>query len=93
MTAQFKKLVRRMAEYLSGECPANDLVSEIDNFVSDDYVYELPETDAQAVQNLQDRTAFYVSDPEKRQEFHEYIGDNELRALIQEFLGQHGEIK
>ncbi len=86
MTEAFENLLRNMSLYLADSRAAPQIVRDIDDFVSDDHVYELPENDAKTIHALQDSTALYVCDPVARREDPNYIGDHELQGLIREFL-------
>jgi len=86
MTEAFENLLRNMSLYLAGLRSAPQIVRDIDDFVSDDHVYQLSENDGKAVHVLQDSTALYVHDPVMRLEHNGYFGDHELQGLIREFL-------
>ncbi len=89
MNFAFKTLIGKMQAYLCGKAPARDVVRAIDEVVSSDQVYDLPSDVKQAILDLQDRTAMYVADAARRSEFPGYIGDTELRELIEAFLRKY----
>lgn len=90
MTQSFPVILDLLAGYLKGTIPGQEVVRVIDQFVSEDKVYELTEPLSKAVLDLQDQTALYVHDVTQRSEYPAYIGDDELRAIILRFVALYG---
>ena len=90
MNENYSQLIAFMERYLRGELTGRQAVHEIDDFVSSDKVYDLPEPLSAQVLELQDSMAMYVADPTKRAEHPGYFGDEGLREALANFMKQMG---
>lgn len=79
-------LVDTLERYLDGTIKGDDLVSTVDEFVSSDRVYDLPDDEQALVHALQDQLALYVSDPGKRAEFAGYLSDADVKNIVRKFI-------
>lgn len=86
MTDHLPRLIITMEQYLRGEVTGQRIVSAVDEFVSSDKVYDLPDALSSKILDLQNRSAMYVADPAKRAEYSGYMDDEELKKVLISFL-------
>lgn len=86
MIADYDQLRSKMKNFVDGNLSAKNLALTIDQFVSDDHVYSLPNELCEKILALQDEVAFYVFDPEMRKEHDSYIDEEQLKLKIEIFL-------
>lgn len=86
MTPEFLILKKNMNDFLNKKITGDQIVYMIDIFVSNDHVYALSKDLCEKILDLQDKVAFYTSDPVARTEHVLYFDDDKLRVLIMQFL-------
>jgi hypothetical protein len=89
MTHDFSHLLAFIDKFLRHEITGQQIVNAIDEFVSSDKVYDLPDTVANNTLDLQNQAAMYVANPEKRLEYSGYFDDSKLTEILVSFLRQN----
>lgn len=86
MTQYFDLLKNHMGAFLENKISADEIVSYIDDFVSEDHVCNLQENLCSKILYLQDVAALYVADPHIRKENDIYLNEDQLYDLIEKFF-------